>query len=350
MIVHDTRIEGFDARSWHRLLTLLVPGAASHPPQAWSADGRARGRGGVVLVQLAASGDVATGAVHSARGALPLDAWSSPRELETFAQRHDARFAVALRPGALASLYERLGGRLTLDDDTWTTLWVLAGAARELLDERAMYLAPGLPPSVPLPPANALRAAWDRALPSGHGVLIALFDEGRLDTGLVAHREGAGLTFVHGPEVISRLCGPLRGDLEADHRTLRAACDAWAGPLSLGLYARTEVLRALLRNATPGAWTQAVARREVIFDPLPTWAGVAVGADAVRLFARNVREVATLMEAVAPVAVAARAFASWMAVTDLRSVMGFDPLDALSAVLRRSASNPDDDEALDREL
>lgn len=350
MIVHDTRIEGFDARSWHRLVTLLVPGAASHPPQAWSEDGRARRRGGVIVVSLDESGDGARHAVHTARGALPLDAWTSPRELDAFAQRHDARFAVALRPGALEALYDRVGGRLTLDDDTWATAWVVAGAVRELLDDRALYLAPAPPAGVPLPPASALAAAWDRALPPGQGVVVALFDEGRLDTGLVAHREGAGLTFVHGPEVITRICAPLRGDLEADYRAIRAACDAWAGPLALGIFARTEVLRELLRSDTPGAWTQAVARRDVIFDPLPAWVGLAVGADVVRLVARNVRDVTSLMEVVSPVAAAARVFADWVAVADLRAIMGFDPLDAISVMIRRSASNPDDDEDLDRGL
>ena len=88
----------------------------------------------------------------------------------------------------------------------------------------------------------------------------------------------------------------------------------------------------------------------MIFDPLPAWVGLAVGADALRLFARNVREVAAVMEAVAPVAVAARALTGWMSGTDLRAIMGFDPLDALGALLRRSASNPDDDEDLDRGL
>lgn len=350
MIVHDTRIEGFDARSWHRLITLLVPGAASQPPQAWAEGGSARRRGGVIVVSLAESGDDALHALHTARGALSLEAWTSPRELDAFAQRHDARFAIALRPGALTALYERVGGRLTLDDDTWSTAWVVAGAVRELIDDRALYLAPGPPAGIPLPPAGALAAAWDRALPPGQGCVIALFDSGQIDTGLIAHREGKGLTFVHGPEVLTRICAPLRGDLEADYRAVRAAADAWAGPLSLGIFARTEVLRELLRSDTPGAWTQAVARRDVIFDPLPTWVGLAVGADAVRLVARNVRDITSLMESVAPVAVAARAFADWVAVADLRAVMGFDPLDVLSMVIRRSASNPDDDEDLDRGL
>lgn len=350
MIVHDTRIEGFDARSWHRLLTLVLPGLASHPPQAWTTEGRERARGGVVVVMLDGSGDGARLALHSARGALSTEGWTSPRELDAFAQRHGARFAVALREGALETLYERVGGRLTLDDDTWTTLWVVVGALRELLDERAIYAVPTLPSAIPLPPADALRAGWDRVLPPGHGVVVALFDEGRLDTGLVAHREGAGLTFVHGPEVIARVAGPLRGDPAVDHRAIRAACDAWAGPLALGLFARTESLRALLRDATPGAWAQAIASREVVFDPWPAWVGLFVGADAVRLVARNVRDVATLLDAAAPFAVAARSFADRFGVPDLRTVFGFDPLDVLSSLLRRSGTDIDDDEAAERRL
>lgn len=350
MIVHDTRIEGFDARSWHRLLTLILPGIASHPPQAWTVDGRERARGGLVVVMLDGAGDGARLALHSARGVIPVEGWTSPRELDAFAQRHGARFALALRDGALETLYDRVGGRLTLDDDTWTTLWVVAGALRELLDERAMYAVPTPPSAVPLPPADALRAGWDRVLPPGHGVVVALFDEGRLDTGLVAHREGAGLTFLHGPEVLARMAGPLRGDPAVDHRALRAACDAWAGPLSMGLFARTETLRTLLRDATPGAWTQAVAAREVVFDPWPAWVGLVVGADAVRLFARNVREVAALFDMTAPFLAAAREFADRLGVPDLRALLGFDPLDALSSLLRRSGSDIDDDETAERRL
>lgn len=350
MIVHDTRIEGFDARSWHRLLTLILPGIASHPPQAWTADGRERGRGGVVVVMLDGAGDGARLALHSARGVVPTEGWTSPRELDAFAQRHGARFAVALREGALETLYERVGGRLTLDDDTWTTLLVVAGALRELLDERALYVVPAAPAAIPLPPAEALRAGWDRVLPPGAGVVVALFDEGRLDTGLIAHREGAGLAFLHGPEVIARVAGPLRGDPSVDHRAIRAACDAWAGPLALGLYARTETLRSLLREATPGAWAQAIATREVIFDPWPAWVGLFVGADAVRLVARNVREVAALLDAATPFAAAARTLAERVGAPDLRAVFGFDPLDLLSSLLRRSGSDIDDDEAAERKL
>jgi hypothetical protein len=165
----------------------------------------------------------------------------------------------------------------------------------------------------------------------------------------VAHREGAGLTFLHGPEVIARIAGPLRGDLEWDHRAIRAACDAWAGPLSFGLFARTEPLRALLRDPTPGAWSQSLALRAVVLDPWPAWAGLMVGADAVRLLARNVRDLAALFEAAVPLG-AVRAVAERFGVSDLRGVFGFEPLEALSAVLRRSASDTDDDEDAERGL
>ncbi len=153
LIVLDTRIEGFDARSWHRLLTLLVPGATSHPPQAWSEAGGARRRRRWCWCN---SMSLATplGAGRARRGGpLPLDAWRSPRRLDAFALHHGSRFAVAMRPNAMAALRgERVGNRVTLDDDTWTTAWVLLGALRELLDERALYIAPAPPSSVPLPP------------------------------------------------------------------------------------------------------------------------------------------------------------------------------------------------------
>src|SRR5581483_4961438 len=80
----DTRFSGFDARSWHRLVTLVAPGIASHPPHAYTR--RASERGGLLIV--VHRGGRVIRAVHSQRGVVPAEVWPGPEGLEALAVAH----------------------------------------------------------------------------------------------------------------------------------------------------------------------------------------------------------------------------------------------------------------------
>ncbi len=283
MIDAGTSFSGFDARSWHRLVSLFVPGLASQPPERWAR--RAATRGGVLLVFH--DGVRVLRAVHTLRGPLAADAWQGPETLRALAARTHTRFAVALRTGALESFFERVGGRITAHDDPFVTASLVLGVARELLEDGAAYVLPEVPRGVPLPPVDVALRAWDALLPDGRTAALVLFEGEHLDTALLARRRGLCLDRLHGPEVLHRLVGPLGGDFRRDYRVIRAAIERDLGPMSVGVFAQTDTFRALLRRDDAGAWARAVAARDVVVDPMPPWFAVAAGAGAMRAAARR---------------------------------------------------------------
>jgi hypothetical protein len=339
MITLGTQFRGFDARSWHRLVTLLAPGLASRAPHEFAQ--RAAEDGGTLLVLY--QGPRVLRALHTHRGVVLVDAWPGPEGLAELAQAHGARFAAAAEAGALEELNERVGARLRIDDDAPTTLLVLLGAARELYDEGAVHLWPDLVPShVPLPTPAVLRRVFDFLLPEGRAALVALFDQDQIDTAVVLHRRGGALEQVLGPEALRELAGPLGGDFRRDHRVLRQAVEREIAPLAVGLFSETATVHTLLRATKPGAWTSALATREVVLDPMPGWLAVAAGAGAVRAAAARSRGLLAglgLLGTLNPAMKKIREAVDAVGAFDPTQVLGFDPLRVLAEVLGRSSAS-----------
>ncbi len=342
MIDAGTSFSGFDARSWHRLVSLFVPGLASQPPERWAR--RATTRGGILLVFH--DGVRVLRAVHTLRGPLPATDWDGPSTLASLAASTRTRFAVALRTGALESFFERLGGRITPHDNPFVTAGAVLGVARELLEDGAAHVLPEPPRGVPLPPVDVALRAWDALLPDGRTAALVLFDGEHIDTALLARRRGLCLDRLHGPEVLHRLVGPLGGDFRRDYRVIRGAIERDLGPMALGVFTQTDTFRTLLRREDPGAWARAVAGREVVVDPMPPWFAVAAGAGAMRAAARRSRDLLAGVELLGmldPVARRLRSLAERAGEVDLQALLGFDPLRILAALLRQSETVPDDD-------
>lgn len=341
----SVRLTGFDARSWHRLVTLVAPGLSSHAPAA-----RERGvrvEGGMLFVLYDEGGVVR--ALHSLRGAVELPTWRGPSDLEACAAGLDTRFAVAAEAGALEELYERVGGRLHPGDDVWDTMLIVLGAARDLADEGELWMVPAIGRGVPLPPPEVVRRAWDHIVPDGHAVVLALFEGVELDTAVVLRRRGAGVDTVLGPEALRRVVGPLGGDFRRDFRVIRAAVEREVAPVSCGVFAPTSALRELLITAESGAWAKALATREVVVDPMPPWIAVAAGAGALRAAGKKSREVLSGIESLGllgPFARRAQQLGDLLGSVDVRAILGFDPLDVIGTILRGSstAREPGDDD------
>jgi len=326
------RVTGFDARSWHRLVTLVAPGFASHAPTA--AERGVRREGGVLFVLYQETGVVR--AIHSLRGAVSLEGWAGPSSLEACARALHTRFALAAEVGALEELYERVGGRLDPKDGVVETLLVALDAVRELMGEGELHVLPSLGRTVPLPPPEVVRRAWDAVLPEGHAFALALYEGVELETGFVARRRGGTIDLVLGPESLRRLTGPLGGDFRRDHRVIRAALEREVAPLACGVFAPTALVRSLLREEGSGAWARAIATRDVVVDPMPPWIAVAASAGAVRAVAsRSLKLVAGLevLGLLGPFAEQARDVLGGL---DLKGLLGFDPLDVVGAIVRRS--------------
>lgn len=335
MISVETSVTGYDARSWHRLLTLVAPGLASRAP--WEAHLREEEAGG--LLALFYQGDRVLRALHTHRGIELLGAWPGPDGLSALAAQTRSQFALAFERGALEELFERLGARVSADDDALTTWLLLLTALRELGDEGRAHLYPKLlPASVPLPSPEMVRRAFDLLLPRDRALLVALFDGDRLDTCLLAHRAGESIDRIEGPEVLQSLLGS-EVRLE-DHRALRQAVERHRGPLALGLFAQTESFHRLLRSERSGAWAEALALRDVVLDPLPGWLGVAAGAGAVRATLEGARGLLSglrMWNSLQPALGLARgAVERLTGGVSPAQALGFDPLGVLARVLTRS--------------
>jgi hypothetical protein len=110
---------------------------------------------------------------------------------------------------------------------------------------------------------------------------------------------------------------------------LARAAELSVGPLALGCFAQARTFRELSRSGAPGAWTAAVASREVVFHPLAPAIAIPLGVDVgLAAFA------------------AAREFASRFGVvlsrsadaSDISRILGFDPMALLRDLLSGSRS------------
>ena len=84
MFTRETRIEGFDARAWHRLVTLVAPGLASRAPH--ERDARAAQDGGTLLLLYNESRVLR--ALHTHRGVVRESAWPGRAGLASLAETH----------------------------------------------------------------------------------------------------------------------------------------------------------------------------------------------------------------------------------------------------------------------
>ena len=125
----------------------------------------------------------------------------------------------------------------------------------------------------------------------------------------------------------------LRGSMEL-HSDLYA-------PLALGCFGELGTLHQLQRSGSSGAWSRAVAVRDVVLSPMPLASGVALGIDGARYAFDTIRSLSPAMPLVFEPALAAlRKRAANVTDKDIAAVLGFSPLDILRA-LRGSGAEKD---------
>lgn len=351
IIRDDVRFEGFDAAQWASLLALLQP------------DGR--GRHGTLLVALDESRRVLNATILG-RGMVALPSpLPADVDLRQLCREHDVARAIVTVEGAFEEIAERLAlGWLAASreayalhtdpgtSDAWNhdlmQFLALMRAVREV--EAAGWLATWPPlPSAPLPTINTVRRAFDLLLPVGHSFALVLYDDDEVVTGVALSRRRDGIDHVVGPERLLSWAGPLSGDYHRDHRALAHGVSTNLAPLHLGVYGQRATMERLLRVPDPGAWVTAVAAREILVHPTPTYVAVALGADALRSFTRATSELlggVELLELFRPVGQALRERIP--AATSLSDTLGWNPLATLARALRPSAPGRREDAKSER--
>jgi hypothetical protein len=344
VLTPDVRFEGWTTETWIRFLRLwqsrAVVDRAPRPPH-----------GGIVAVH--DDGEVLK-LLHTRQGRLdPASIVALPGEqdahafalrtgrqsaLSQLARVHGASWAIGLRLGALDEVMERFGARARRGDDLTIQSLMLVGIAREMIDEGAIAAWPQRLRGVPVPTPLIVRRTLDALCPDGRAIALGLFDGGDLATAFVARRRGAAFDVFAGPDELRPALGLLSGDWRRDYRHLARAVEDRYGPLGFGCFAELETFRALQIDGRPGAWSRAVAVRDVVIAPMPTGVGMALGFDGARyalqgLIALTGRVVPLAL--IGPMIGAARSRIAKLTGKDVGALLGFDPLAVLRALLER---------------
>jgi hypothetical protein len=333
VLTPDVRFEGWTTEDWVRFLRLWQPRATAHREPT-------RARGGVIAVH--DDGEVLK-LLHTRQGRL-ADAGAlalrtgQPTALSQLAHLHNASWALGMRLGALDEVMERFGARARRGDDFATQSLLLVGIVREMIGEGAIAVWPPRLRGVPIPTPQVVRRTLDALCADGHAIALGLFDAGELWTAFVARRRGPAFDVLAGPDELRPALGLLSGDWRRDYRHLARAVEDRYAPLGFGCFAELETFRALQTDPRPGAWSRAVAVRDVVVAPMPTAVGLAIGFDGARYALRGLIALTGRMApfaAMGPVVDAARARIAKLTGKDVGALLGFDPLAALRALLER---------------
>jgi hypothetical protein len=344
VLTADIRFEGWTTEDWTRFLRLWQPRAT--PDRE-----RTRARGGIIVVhedgQTLKLLHTRHGRIDPASALLPAGQTDAralalrtgqPSALGQLARAHNASWAFGMRLGALDEVMERFGERARRGDDLTTQSLMLVGIVRDMIAEGVIATWPQRLRGFPVPTSHVVRRTLDSVCPDGRAMALGLFDGGGLHVAFIARCRDGALDLIAGPEDLRPALGLLSGDWRRDYRHLVRAIEDRYASLGFGCFAELDRFRALQTDSHPGAWTRAVAVRDVLISPMPTAVGVALGVDGVRYALQGLR---TLTERIVPFAAlgpfvdGARVRIAKATGRDLHGILGFDLLAALRALLKR---------------
>jgi hypothetical protein len=328
VLTPDVRFEGWTTDTWTRFVHLWKPRATPDREPT-------RPRGGIIAVH--EDGKLRK-LLHTRTGRLdPRVAWPVP--LAELAEAHHASWALSARAGALEEVMERFGARLRRSDDLTAQAMLVVAIVREMLLEGEIERWPRRLQGVPPPSEPMVRRAIDAICPDGHAMVLGLFRAGELWTAAAARRRGPGFDVLAGPEELRPRMGLISGDWRRDYRHLSRAVEEQYAPVAMGCFAEVDRFRELSVDARPGAWGRASVVRDVIVTPMPIGVRVALGADGARFAFESFRTFVGGSDAfrrLEPALARARhRLENAAGVKDVAQTLGFDPLAALRALLRR---------------
>jgi hypothetical protein len=343
VLTADVRFEGWTTDDWMRFVRLWQPRATPEREPT-------RPRGGVVVVY--EQGQILK-LLHTARGRLdpalagpsgpaPALALSleggQPSALGELARRNHASWALGMRLGALDEVMERFGARARRTDDLTEQSLKFLEIMQEMISESAISTWPQRLRGIPVPTAQVARRTLDALCAEGRTVALGLFDAGGLWTAFVARRRGHAFDLIAGPDELRPTLGLLSGDWRRDYRHFARAVEERYGPLGFGCFAELSTFRALQTDTRPGAWTRAVAVRDIVIARMPVAVGLALGLDGARYALQGLLAVTGRIPPLAacgPMLADARSRVAKVTGKDVAALLGFDPLEALRALLER---------------
>ncbi len=329
MLTPDARFEGWTADDWTRFLHLWKPRATPEREPT-------RPRGGVIAIH---DGRRVRKLLHTNRGRLDVQGVAWPMPLSELAAKSSASWALSAHVGALDEIMERAGARARRGQDLAQQALDLVAIAQEMIAEGAIDHWPRRLRGVPTPNDAMVRRAMDAICPAGHAMALGMFKDGELWTSFVARRRGANFDVIAGPDELRQEMGLLAGDWRRDYRHLVRAVEERYAPLAFGCFSEVETFRQLQVDGRPGAWSRAMFVRDVVLSPIPMAVGLALGVDGARFAFENLRIVTNRIDPFGfldPVLRGVRArLGSAAGDKDVSGTLGFDPMAALRALLKR---------------
>jgi hypothetical protein len=330
VLTADVRFEGWTSDDWTRFLSLWKPRAAAADAES------SRPRGGVLVIH---DGTRVRKVLHTAKGRLEVPKARWPIPLDELARAHGASWALSAHAGALDEIMERFGARARRGQDLVAQSLELVSIARAMIAEGAIDHWPRRLRGVPPPTDAMVRRAIDSLCPDGRAIALGMFKEGELWTAFVARRRGLNFDVIAGPDELRPMMGLLSGDWRRDYRHLVRAVEDRYAPLAFGCFAEVDTFRQLQIDGRPGAWGRAVIVRDVILSPIPTAVGLALGFDGTRFALEHLKVITSRIDPFGfldPLLGGVRArLGSAAGDKDVPRVLGFDPMAALRALLKR---------------
>ena len=324
MLTADVRFEGWTHESWSRFLSLWKPAA---PPEREAE----RPKGGLFVLH---EGGVIRKMLHTKRGRIaPGGKWPVP--LPELCAKHAASWGFSAERFALEEIMERLGARIRRGDDLTSQTLTLVSIVQQMTAEGLLDRWPRRLHGVPPPTENVVARALDSICPDHKAVMLGLFDAGELYTCAVLRRKGRGFDVLAGPAEIVPHLGHLSGDWRRDDMYLARTVEEIYAPLSLGVFAEVDTFRRLQREAKPGEWGRAVAIRDVSVSPMPPAIALALGVDGARFAAEKIGKLPAVKRFEPLFSLVRDKLGAAAGDSDLSHVLGFDPLEALRALLAR---------------
>lgn len=332
VLTPDVRFEGWTTQDWRRFLHLWKPRASPELEPS-------RPRGGIFAIH---DGKTFRKVLHTIKGRVdpPITVLHEPRmSLAALADAHHASWGLCAHLGALDEVMERFGARSRRADDLTIQSLNLVTIVREMMAEGAIESWPRRLRGIPTPSTAMVHRTMDSLCADGHAIALGMFQEGELFTAFVARRRGTAFDVIAGPDELRPAMGLLSGDWRRDYRHLVRAVEDRYAPLAFGCFADVDSFRDLQVDAQPGAWGHAVAVRDIILSPIPLAVGLALGVDGARYAFHSLKMITSRLDPLGFLDPVLRSMRKRLGTAagdkDVTSALGFDPMAALRALLKR---------------
>lgn len=218
---------------------------------------------------------------HTHLGRLDPEGLGDLSSLADAAARHGARWIAVADGEALEEINEAASATLRVGHDMVDLALALLGEFETQIEKGRVSIWPNLFEGVRLPSRNALRRLFDVVLPPGTTFLLYIFDGEALWAEIICARGEHQIMVIAGHDALE--CGPPPWRWRDEYKMLLTASAERFGPPALGIFLSLDAAREILSGSWGGGeLPKALARKELIFDPLPPWLAGPLGVMAIR--------------------------------------------------------------------